>query len=44
MQELEKNAIRDKLVELGGDGALQVARKSAERQCLSKFGTYIPEY
>ena len=43
-QELEKNAIRDKLLEVAGNDAVALARKLAERQCLSRFGAFIPEY
>ena len=43
-QELEKNAIRDKLLETAGEDAYEMARKVAERQCLSRFGIYVPEY
>ena len=43
-QELEKNAIRDKLLEVAGNDAVSLARKLAERQCLTRFGTFIPEY
>lgn len=41
-QELEKNAIRDKLLEVAGQEAYDAARKVAERQCLSRFGLFVP--
>ena len=43
-QELEKNAIRDKLLETAGERAYEMAQKVAEKQCLSRFGIYVPEY